>query len=157
YRIHKLFAGLYAEAMIPDLLAIAAAWQPDAIVREVAEFGGCVAAELLGIPHASVRSNTMLSSDFARDVVRSAMRRLRSRHRLPPDPADGMLFRSLHLAFEPPGFADPSRPLPATAHLVRPVVFSSSGAEVLPPWAGELGGPVIYATLGTVFNTRTPG
>src|SRR5262249_49158098 len=60
YRIHKLFAGLYAEAMIPDLLAIAAAWQPDAIVREVAEFGGCVAAELLGIPHASVRSNTML-------------------------------------------------------------------------------------------------
>jgi UDP:flavonoid glycosyltransferase YjiC (YdhE family) len=48
FRIRELFAGLYAEQMIPDLLAIAEDWRPDVIVREVAEFGGCIAAEVLG-------------------------------------------------------------------------------------------------------------
>src|SRR6476659_6439365 len=69
FRIHRLFAGLYAERMIPDLLKIVAEWKPDVLVREVAEFGACIAAEVLGIPHASVRSNTMLSDDSARELV----------------------------------------------------------------------------------------
>ena len=43
FRIQKLFAGLYAERMVPDLIAIAGDWRPDLIVREVGEFGGCVA------------------------------------------------------------------------------------------------------------------
>jgi UDP:flavonoid glycosyltransferase YjiC (YdhE family) len=158
FRIGRLFAGLYAERMIPDLLAIATQWRPDLLVREVAEFGGCIAAEALGIPHASVRSNTMLSGDSARDLVADDMARLRSLHDLAPDPDNEMLFRFLHLAFEPPGFGEPDRPPPPTAHLLRPVPFSSSGNETLPEWIGNLPErPTVYATLGTAFNTRTPG
>ncbi len=158
FRIRKLFAGLYAESIVPDLLVIAADWEPDVIVREVAEFGGCIAAEVLGIPHASVRTNTMLSSYSARQLVAPQMTRLRVAHNLEPDPDADMLFRYLHLAFEPPGFCDPAqRPVP-TAHLLRPVAFSHSGEKQLPTWVSHLSDrPTVYATLGTVFNTRTPG
>src|SRR5580765_2671690 len=110
FRIRKLFAGLYAERMVPDLLAIAGGWRPDLIVREVGEFGGCVAAEVLGIPHASVRSNTLLSTYSQRHLVREEMTRLREVYGLPPDPDSAMLFRYLHLAFEPPRFHDPALP-----------------------------------------------
>ena len=158
FRIHRLFGGLYAERMISDLLAIVAEWNPDLLVREVAEFGACVAAEVVGIPHASVRSNTMLSADSARDLVAAEMASLRSLHNLAPDLDDEMLFRFLHLAFEPPGFGDPDRAPARTAHLLRPVPFSSSGDEPLPAWIENLSDrPVVYATLGTVFNSRTPG
>ncbi len=158
FRIHRLFGGLYAERMVPDLLAIAAEWRPDLLVRESAEFGACIAAEALGRPHASVRTNTMLSADTARELVAADLAAVRSRHDLPPDPGNHMLFRYLHLAFEPPGFADRDWPPAPTAHLLRPVPFSASGDEALPAWVASLTGrPVVYATLGTVFNSRTPG
>jgi hypothetical protein len=158
FRIRELFAGLYAELMVPDLLAIGEDWRPDVIVREVAEFGGCIAAETLGLPHASVRSNTMLSTYSERHLVGEQMARLRTSYGLAPDPDVSMLFRYLHLAFEPPGFHDPALPLAPTAHLLRPVPFSQSGSEGLPAWVADLPHrPTVYATLGTVFNTRTPG
>lgn len=158
FRIHRLFGGLYAERMVPDLLAIAERWKPDLLVRESAELGGCIAAEALGLPHASVRTNTMLSADSARELAAAEMAALRSRHDLPPDPGNHMLFRYLHLAFEPPGFGDGDWPPAPTAHLLRPVPFSDSGDEALPGWVARLSGrPVVYATLGTVFNSRTPG
>ena len=157
FRIRRLFAGVYAERMVPDLLAIASGWRPDVIVREAGEFGGCVAAEVLGIPHASVRSNTMLSGDAARKLVAPELERLRVAHGLDTDPDGTMVFRYLHLALEPPRFHDPALPLAPTAHLLRPIPFSQSGSERLPAWVARLEHPIVYATLGTVFNTRTPG
>ena len=158
FRIRNLFGGLYAERMVPDLLAIADEWRPDVIVREVAEFGGCVAAEVLGIPHASVRSNTMLSTYSERHLVAEQMDRLRATYGLAPDPDTAMLFRYLHLAFEPSRFHDPALPLAPTAHLLRPEPFGDSGGEGLPHWVAQLPDrPTVYATLGTVFNSRTPG
>jgi UDP:flavonoid glycosyltransferase YjiC (YdhE family) len=158
FRIRRLFAGLYAEQIIPDLLEIATEWPPDVIVREVGEFGGCIAAETLGIPHASVRSNTMLSSDAARQLVAEPIARLRAAYDLAPEPDAAMLFRYLHLAYEAPRFHDPALPLPPTAHLLRPIPFSQSGQETLPVWIEQLPDlPTVYATLGTVFNSRTPG
>lgn len=158
FRIRNLFAGLYAEQMIPDLLAIASDWHPDVIVREVGEFGGYIAAEALGIPHASVRSNTMLSTHSQRHLVSEQMARLRAAYGLAPDPDTALLFRYLHLAFEPPHFHDPTQPLAPTAHLLRPVPFDRSGDERLPEWVTRLPArPTIYATLGTAFNSRTPG
>ena len=158
FRISNLFADLYAERMIPDLLAIIAGWRPDMIVREVAEFGGCIAAEAAGIPHASVRSNTMLSNDAARQLVAEPIARLRAAFGLPADPANATLFRYLHLAYEAPRFHDPRFPLAPTAHLLRPILLSQPGEERSPAWISQLASrPIVYATLGTVFNSRTPG
>src|SRR5207253_4363505 len=42
------------QRILPDLVEIGQNWRPDLLVRETYEFGGCVAAELLGIAHATV-------------------------------------------------------------------------------------------------------
>jgi len=157
FRIRDLFAGLYAERMIPDLLAIADEWRPDAIVRDVGEFGAYIAAEVLDIPHATVRSNTMLSTYSERHIVSAQISRLRAAYGLAPDPDSASLFRYLHLAFEPPHFHDPALPLAPTSHLLRPIPFDQSGDEILPAWvAGLPPRPTVYATLGTAFNRRVP-
>src|SRR5215207_1381283 len=51
--VRDVFAAFLTPRMIPDLLEIGRAWCPDVIVRDPLEFGGCVAAEVLGIPHAA--------------------------------------------------------------------------------------------------------
>src|SRR3954447_9656158 len=52
--IADIFAGEVAEHTLADLLALARTWPPDVIVREMNEFGGWLAAEILGLPHATV-------------------------------------------------------------------------------------------------------
>jgi hypothetical protein len=37
--------------MVSDPLALAEQWRPDLFVREELQFGACLAAELLGLPH----------------------------------------------------------------------------------------------------------
>src|SRR5262245_54155352 len=65
--------------------------------------------------------------------------------------------RYLHLSFRPAALHDPALALPPTHYRLRPSIFDRSTAAPPPAWlAGELARPVVYATLGTVFN-RTPG
>jgi hypothetical protein len=56
-------AEITTREMVPDLLAIAREWGPDLIVREGMEYGGCLAAERLGLPHASVAGNAYAALD----------------------------------------------------------------------------------------------
>lgn len=39
--------------MVADLLRICQTWRPDLFVRDTQAYGGCIAAEMLGIPHAA--------------------------------------------------------------------------------------------------------
>jgi len=145
-----------ARQMVPDLLRIAGEWAPDLIVRESAEYGGCVAAEALGIPHASVRSSYTTSSYGQRRLVGDALTSLRADYGLPPDRDGVSPFRYLHLAFEPPGFWPADEPLAPTYHLLCPVVFDRSGEEGLPSWVASLPPvPTVCATLGTFMNRST--
>jgi UDP:flavonoid glycosyltransferase YjiC (YdhE family) len=151
----EMFCGLLPARMVPDLLAIAGAWRPDLIVREATEAGGALAAELLGLPHASVEVGPFAASPFGADPDGVHLNRLRRALGLPPDPDLAALHRHLHLSFVPPSFQDPARPLPATAHALRTVPFDQSGDEALPAWVEELPErPTVHATLGTVFNDR---
>jgi len=52
-----VFADVTTAHMVPDLLSVMAEWRPDLVVRESMEYGGCLAAESLGIPHASIARN----------------------------------------------------------------------------------------------------
>jgi UDP:flavonoid glycosyltransferase YjiC (YdhE family) len=159
-----VFADITARRMVPDLLAIAADWRPDLIVRESMEYGGCLAAESLGIPHASVGGNGYSAVDSPgvhyfpgnRGMVAEPMARHRETLGLPPDPDNLMPFRHLHLCFTPPSWDEPGIPRPPNTHFLRhesatkPAASSSEWVHHLPDR------PTVLASLGTVFNT-TPG
>jgi hypothetical protein len=83
----EVFAGVLPRHMVPDLLALARAWPPDLIVREGREYGGCIAAEVLGLPHAAVGINA--SGDFAPRGDRRSAGRVASRPRPAPGPRPG--------------------------------------------------------------------
>jgi MGT family glycosyltransferase len=150
--------------MAPDLLALAGEWEPDLIVREGMELGGCLAAERIGIPHASVAGNAYAALDSPeidyftgnRLMVAEPMSRHRERLGLPPDPEVRMPFRHLHLCFTPPAWDGPGVPRPDHTRFVRHTSTVPPGAE-LPGWVDRLPDrPTVLASLGTVFN-KTPG
>jgi len=148
----RIHIDVYAVAMVPDLLTIAHEWCPDVIVRDANEYGGCVAAEVLGIPHALVRTGSTTSRYGLRHIFAEPLARLRELNGLPPDPEVVMPFRYLHLAAEPPSFRLAGEAVAPTAHPLRPVNFEA-GDEELPPWVAELPNrPTIYATLGTLAS-----
>src|SRR5215203_3638271 len=49
------FVHQTAERLARDVLALAARWRPDLIVRETTEYGGSLAAQVLGIPSAALQ------------------------------------------------------------------------------------------------------
>jgi UDP:flavonoid glycosyltransferase YjiC (YdhE family) len=150
--------------MVPDLLSIAGEWRPDLIVREGMEYGGCIAAERLGIAHASVAGNAYAALDSPeigyfpgnRRMVAEPLARHRDGFGLPPDPQVEMPFRHLHMCFTPPAWDGASAPRPDNARFLRHTSTLSPGAA-LPGWVEQLTGrPTVLASLGTVFN-KTPG
>jgi MGT family glycosyltransferase len=147
-----------ARRMVPDLLSLAAnqGYRPDVVVRDAAEYGGCVAAEVWDVPHASVRTAYSPSSFGRRQLVGPGLAELRREHKLPPDPDVEMPFRYLHLACEPPGFWPADDPSAPTSHLLQPAIFDRLAGEELPPWIAELPKrPTVCATLGTYMNRST--
>jgi UDP:flavonoid glycosyltransferase YjiC (YdhE family) len=151
------FAGSRAARTLPDLLRIGEVWRPDAIVREISEFAGCITAERLGVPHAAVQISAL--RPLLERAIAGPLNRLRESVGLPPDPALEMLYRYLLLCPVPPSVQDASRPLPAAARAVGYVPIDREPGDdgLLPGWVGEVRGrPLVFATLGTAYN-RTPG
>jgi len=124
-------------------------------VRDPAEYGGCVAAECLGIPHATGREGPFRAPAGYKGQIGGSLAALRRAHGLPPDPEMAMLYRYLAFAWVPPRFLDPAAYVHPVMHFLRPTPFDRSGAEALPAWvAGLPERPTVYATLGTAFNQR---
>jgi UDP:flavonoid glycosyltransferase YjiC (YdhE family) len=160
----RMFAEITTRAMVPDLLALAEEWHPDLIVREGMEYGGCITAESLGLPHASIAGNAYAAVDSPevhyfpgnRRLVAEPLARHREQFGLPDDPQTCMPFRHLHLCFTPPSWDGPGVPRPANTRFVRHASATLPGAQ-LPEWFAELPDrPTALASLGTVFN-KTPG
>ncbi|MEO8715495.1 MAG: glycosyltransferase [Acetobacteraceae bacterium] len=150
----NVFGGMTAEMMATDLLALAADWPFDLVVRETLEFGGCLAAERLGLPHAVVQ--TVAEQPTIWPILAAPLAHHRAALGLPPDPELAMIHRYLHLSVRPPTLQ--IAPLPPTHHSFRAPVFDRSAVDTAPDWAaGLLESPVIYATLGTVMNRAVPG
>jgi UDP:flavonoid glycosyltransferase YjiC (YdhE family) len=135
--------------------AVCAEWQPDLIVCEEIDFGGLVAAESLGLPHATVLV-TAAGSLIRKESLAEPLDELRAEYGLPADPDVAMPGRFLVLSPFPPSFRDPAFPLPANAHSLRPHAGGPAKGEVAPAWlAGLSDRPTVYFTLGTVFNTES--
>lgn len=146
------FARRGAQSRVPLTLALCADWRPDVLVCDEADFGGLVAAERLGLPHATVL--VMAAGSFVRpQVVGDALHELRALHNLPPDPQLEKLWRDLVLSPFPPSFRDPAFPLPATAFSFCPQLPQSANSS--PAWSFPVNAPIVYFTLGTIFNMES--
>ncbi len=117
------------------------AWRPDVVVRDETDLGTPLAAELAGVPCASVL--ILAAGTLAKPVlVAPRLEALRHELGLAPDPELDALSRDLVLSAFPPLFRDPSVPLPPTAFSYRPGPVAPVGR-----------GPLVYVSLGTIFNT----
>ena len=146
----NLFIGAAARTLLPDLLRIGEQWRPDLIVRESLEFAGCVAAERMGIPHASVAASADCALD-KRERIAGPLGDLRAAVGLRFDADFGMPYRYLHLCFEPPSFHGDDARFPSTARFFRNELRHSTIAD-----GAVRGRPRVLVSLGTVFH-RTPG
>jgi UDP:flavonoid glycosyltransferase YjiC (YdhE family) len=144
------FAGAVARRRAASVRGLCERWRPDLIVRDELDFGTLVAADALGLPHATVLVSA--SGAFVRpQLVAPPLDALRAAHGLPPDPALRRPARHLVLAPAPPRFRDPAFPLPATAHAFR----AGDAAPRAAPDAAPRDRPTVYATLGTIFNAES--
>lgn len=157
----KLFAGITPRLNMPKLIEIGKAFNPDVFVREGAEYASILAAEILGVPHATVAYTSALKGMPVFEQHSAArLDSLRAAWGLPPDPQLQALYRNLYLAFSPPSFALQSlgndfidAEIPATTEFICPNFFDTSGNETLPGWMADLPSqPTVYATMGTEVN-----
>jgi UDP:flavonoid glycosyltransferase YjiC (YdhE family) len=150
------FVHQTAERFARDVLALVERWRPDLVVRETTEYGGSLAARVLGMPSAALQvASPSLLSDTVLVAVAAALDVVRHRLGLPPDPGRVAPADELVICFAPPALHDPAIRLPLglrSFHPGRPL-----GDDLLPESLLGLGGdrPLVYATLGTAFNDRS--
>jgi UDP:flavonoid glycosyltransferase YjiC (YdhE family) len=147
------FVRMTAGRLAADAVAMAGRWRPDLIVRETTEFGGSLAAQVLGIPGAAlqVASPTLMSDDVLAAVA-VALDEIRPQMGMAPDPGLAALRDEVVLCFAPPALHDTSVRLPSGLRSFHAGVPSTGGAP--PDAIAGLGveRPLVYATLGTVFT-----
>ncbi|HEY1015360.1 MAG TPA: glycosyltransferase [Herpetosiphonaceae bacterium] len=154
--VRESFARRRAPLRADGLLPLCAAWRPDLLVCEELDFGGMAAAELLGLPYACVL--VIAAGRLVRpELIADPLAALRADRGLPPDPELAMLRRYLVLSPFPPSFRPPELPPPPTLHALSPLLPEAVGPP--PPWldglAGDGAAPLVYFTLGTVFNMES--
>ena len=114
------FAQLATRGMVDDLLAVGRDWQPDVIVRDATEYAGWVAAERLGIPHATYAIGLRLPGPMLRMWTGDTLAGLPKIYGLAPDPDLGRMFEYLFLNFVPESFEMPGRTSSApSVHISR--------------------------------------
>ncbi|HET6173674.1 MAG TPA: glycosyltransferase [Gaiellales bacterium] len=149
------FARRIARERAQGLLPLCGQWRPDLLVCDETDFGAIVVAERLGLLSATVLTSP--AGSFVRPgLLADALGELRAEHGLPPDPELAMLSRFLVLTPAPRSYRDPAFPLPGTAHGVRLFTPQPGASEDEPDWIADLlERPMVYVTLGTVFNVES--
>jgi UDP:flavonoid glycosyltransferase YjiC (YdhE family) len=142
------FATLDAPAKLDDLLAEATAWRPDLIVHETADLAAPPVAAALGVPSAQ-HSFGRLLPDACLERAASVTAPLWERLGLEPDAWSGQ-YRGPYIDICPPSLQDASPPRGTRVLHLRP----ATPLDDDPAWQERLDGgrPVVYVTLGTVFN-----
>jgi UDP:flavonoid glycosyltransferase YjiC (YdhE family) len=140
-----LFGHGHAPHKLGGLLRAAREWQPDALVWESSDIAAPIAASALGLPAVHHAFGAMVPlAAFRR--CEDAVLPLWSQVGAEPLPYVGA-FSGLYVDTCPPSLAW-EQPLGETMRLAPATTPPGSP----PPWLAELERPLVYATLGTVFN-----
>lgn len=147
------FGRRIARERAADLVPLCESWKSDLLVCEELDYGAMIAAERLGLPHATVL--VLAAGGLVRpDLVARAVDAVRAEHGLAADPSLAMPGRHLVLSPFPASLRSPGAPLPANAQSFRVYSADRDGA-LAPAWLRDRGdAPLVYFTLGTVFNVE---
>jgi UDP:flavonoid glycosyltransferase YjiC (YdhE family) len=145
------FYLLMASRATGDIIASFEDWAPDVVVRDPLEFAGCLAAEFAGIPHAVGREGPFWAPEVRRALLGPALDEIRAQLGLPADPDAEMPYRFLAFAFTAPEMLGADDYVPGVMHFIQPSPADSLRSDGSDDYALPEG-PLVYATLGTVFN-----
>src|SRR5439155_7783758 len=149
------FVRAPARLMARDLIDVGTRWRPDAVVSDRTEFGGAIAAAALKVPSIAVQvGNPSLFTPSVLAAAEKPYNEARSASGLSVDLGLAALESRPVLMSAPPGLSDPGVPLPTNLVYLRPTAFDGPAEGDPGEWASSLGRgqPLVYATLGTVFN-----
>lgn len=156
--VPRMLAGVAAPARLADLVPVVREWRPDVLVHDETEFAGPVAAAAAGIPWADQSVGILRPLGMAR-LAGETLAPLCEEHGVDVG-AFGGLFRYLYLDVAPPSLQSPEIAQIDVAHPVQnATVEPGAEGESLPEWVHRLPPerPVVYVSLGTVFNARARG
>lgn len=149
----RAYGGRIAREQADDLLALCQQWQPDVLVCEETCFGGMIAAERLGLPYANV---IVIGSGalFNAKTLREPLNAVRAAFDLPYDPDLQMVYNAPTFSPFSACYRDPRARLPCDTQFFR--LYEPQQRRETPPWADHKHrGPLVYLTLGTVFNVES--
>ena len=152
--VPRMLAGVAAPARAADLVPLVRQWKPDLLVHDETEFAGPVAAAAVGIPWADQSVGILRPLEMAR-LAGEVLAPLCQRFGADVGPCGG-LFRYLYLDVAPPTLQSAEIVEIPVAHPVQNATIEPGAeGESLPAWVTELPErPVVYVSLGTVFNAR---
>jgi MGT family glycosyltransferase len=147
----QIFGGVRPRRIVPDLLALAESWRPDLLVHDCRECGAMIAAELLGIPHATMEVHaTGLAKATA--MLYAPLQNVRTTFGLPPRSIHDLLDEYLTLVPFPPSLTPIGAQITPVTHHFRGIP-PDDGTIDLPAWLDRSGPrPLVYVSLGTVFS-----
>lgn len=148
----KVFGAVAAPALLADLLPLAREWRPDLVVSDAAELAGPIVAADLGVPGVAKAFGPLLPEGrMAAAAVDVAP--LWEACGLEPRTLCGV-YDHLYLDIYPPGLQPADAAHVPVRRLLRPVLYDGGpgvgGGPPLPE--GRPGAPLVYVTMGTVFN-----
>jgi UDP:flavonoid glycosyltransferase YjiC (YdhE family) len=138
--VGDLFAGVYARASLPGVLAAVEAFGPDVIVHESSEYAGPLVAELTRLPAVHVCVGLIALGDATIGWAAEHVDAIRREQGLAPDPRGARLYDRPTLSLMPPALDGPAPAL----------YFREPHPEPSPlPWPGDAR-PLVYLSLGSV-------
>jgi UDP:flavonoid glycosyltransferase YjiC (YdhE family) len=147
----EIFANLELEPRAAALDAVVDAWKPDLVVHEVAELAAPLICSARGIPYVDVSYGRLIPRSLLRATGDAAAPHWRARG-LDPHPMAG-LFEHLYVDTCPPALQNPEIASLPEVQASRPAAAEMATAAEAPDWLDALGGrPIVYVTMGTVWN-----
>lgn len=148
----KLFGAIVAPVLLADLVPLAEEWRPDLIVADAAELAGHIVGAELGVPHVTKGFGPILPASRMVKAAEEVAPLWRSRG-LEPRPYAGV-FDDLYLDIYPTGLPSPDASHVGRRQLLRPEIYDGPQQPAVPlPLPTEpAGAPLVYVTMGTVFN-----
>jgi UDP:flavonoid glycosyltransferase YjiC (YdhE family) len=145
HRFALFFGPLRAQPMLTDLMPIVERWRPRFLVCEQAELAGPIAAASHHVPNVTHAYGRLLPAARVARASESIGDLWRA-HDLEPRPYAGT-YDHLYLDICPPSLQTDDTAHLGAVQLVRPAdpIASDDAAE-----------PLVYVTLGTVFNDDLP-